>query len=50
MNFARKRLINLLKETMEDTKEELYQSKDEDAKIDVIVRIGVPKTGLGLVV
>ena len=30
---AVKEKLNLLKETMEDTKEELYQSKDEDAKI-----------------
>lgn len=28
-----KEKMNLLKETMEDTKEELYKSKDEDAKI-----------------
>lgn len=30
---AVKEKMNLLKETMEDTKEELYKSKDEDAKI-----------------
>ena len=30
---AVKEKLNLLKETMEDTREELYKSKDEDAKI-----------------